>query len=67
MGFDGGVKIYLNDRIGIRLQTQLMMPLQYGGFSFYYGSGGGGSNMYVNSTIVEFGFTGGLIFRVGRR
>ena len=37
MGIDAGVKLYLSKRVGFRLQAQLMMPVQSGGFSFYYG------------------------------
>ena len=65
MGADAGAKIYFNDVIGIRLQAQLMFPVQYGGFSFYFGSGG--SSVNVSSTMVDFGFTGGLIFRLGKK
>lgn len=65
MGLDGGVKVYFNKVVGLRLQAQLLMPVQGGGFSFYYGSGGGGTSAYVTSTMVDFGFTGGLIFRLG--
>ncbi len=67
LGIDGGVKVYFSKVVGIRLQAQLMMPVQYGGFSFYYGSGGGGSSVYINSTLINFGFTGGLIFRIGNK
>jgi hypothetical protein len=67
MGADAGVKVYFSKVVGIRLQTQLMFPVQYGGFSFYYGSGGGGSSVYVTSTMLNFGFTGGLIFRLGNK
>lgn len=67
MGIDAGVKVYFSKVIGLRLQAQLMMPVQYGGFSFYYGSTGGGSAVYVNSTMLDFGFTGGLIFRIGQK
>ncbi|HNW73087.1 MAG TPA: hypothetical protein PKN44_05620 [Bacteroidales bacterium] len=66
MGVNGGAKIYFNKFVGIRLQAQLLMPVQSGGFSFYYGTGGGGSTVYLNSTLFDFGFTGGLIFRIGR-
>lgn len=66
MGVNGGAKIYFNKFIGIRLQAQLLMPVQSGGFSFYYGTGGGGSTVYLNSTLFDFGFTGGLIFRIGK-
>lgn len=66
MGVDGGLKVYFNKFIGLRLQAQMMMPIQGGGFAFYYGTGGGGSSVYVTSTLVDFGFTGGLIFRIGK-
>jgi hypothetical protein len=66
MGLDAGAKIYFNDVIGLRLQAQLMMPVQSGGLSFYYGSGGGGSSVNLQSTMVNFGFTGGLIFRINK-
>ena len=66
LGIDGGAKIYLSKAIGIRLQAQLMMPLQGGGFSFYYGTGGGGTSAYLTAPLLNFGFTGGLIFRLGR-
>lgn len=67
MGVDAGAKFYFNKVIGLRLQAQLMMPIQYGGFSFYYGTGGGGTSAYVTSTKLDFGFTGGLIFRLGQK
>ena len=67
MGVDAGVKVYFSKVVGLRLQAQLMMPIQGGGLSFYYGSGGGGSNVYVTSTLLDFGFTGGLIFRIGKK
>jgi len=66
MGVDGGVKVYFNKYFGLRLQAQMLIPIQGGGFTFYYGTGGGGSSVYVTSTLVDFGFTGGLIFRLGK-
>ena len=66
MGLDAGVKLYFSKRVGLLLQAELMMPIQGGGFSFYYGTGGGGTNAYVNATLVDFGVTGGFIFRLGR-
>jgi hypothetical protein len=66
LGLDGGVKFYLNKVVGLRLQAQLLIPVQGGGFTFYYGSGGGGTSAYVTSTMLDFGFTGGLIFRLGK-
>jgi len=66
VGFDAGVKVYFSKVVGLRLQAQLMMPVQSGGFTFYFSPGGSGSSVYLNSTLVDFGFTGGLIFRIGK-
>ena len=62
VGLDAGVKVYFSKRVGFMGQMQLNMPVQYGGFTFYYG----GAGVYVNSTLIDFGFTGGLVFRLGR-
>jgi len=64
-GIDGGVKLYFSKYIGLRLQAQLMMPVQGQGFYFYYGTGGGGSGVTFSAPLVDFGFTSGLIFRIG--
>ncbi len=63
---DGGVKIYFSKYVGLNLKAQLAMPIQGAGFSFYYGSGGGGTGVYLTSPLLDFGFTGGLIFRIGQ-
>jgi hypothetical protein len=60
-----GLKYFFNERIGIRLQARLILPVVYNGGGFYIGSGGSG--MYVSSTapIVQGDFTGGLIIALG--
>lgn len=65
-GFQGGLKIFPSDKVGIRLQANLMMPIVGAGASLWW-SPGGGSAVGVTgwSPIVQFGFTGGLIFRLG--
>ena len=64
-----GVKVFLSDRIGIRLQGRLMLPLDFWGGGFFVGIGGGGtsSGVSLNSTAVavQGDFTGGLIIRLG--
>ena len=52
-----GAIIHANDKIGIVLQTQLMVPVQ----SIYFGTGGIGAG----GTAIQFGFTGGLEFKLG--
>lgn len=61
----GGVKIYLTDRIGLRLHARMLMPLQWGGFGFYYGSGGGGTSVNAGTYFVQGDVGAGLIIRLG--
>jgi hypothetical protein len=65
MGMNAGAKIYFSKRVGLRLQAQALMPIQGSGFSMFVGTGGSGGGVSVYSTLVQFGFTGGLIFRLG--
>jgi hypothetical protein len=65
-GIIGGAKIYFSERIGLKLQAQMYLPVQGAGFTMYFGSGGGGTGVTMYSTLVQFGFTGGLVFRLGR-
>jgi len=65
VGMSAGAKIYFSKRVGLRLQAQALLPVQGSGFSFFVGTGGSGGGVSVYSTLVQFGFTGGLIFRLG--
>ena len=60
-----GLKYFFNERVGIRLQARMLLPVVYNGGGFYIGTGGSG--MYVSSTapIVQGDFTGGLIIALG--
>jgi hypothetical protein len=60
-----GLKYFFNDKIGIRLQARMLLPVVYNGGGFYLGTGGSG--MYISSTapIVQGDFTGGLIIALG--
>lgn len=60
-GLTGGVKYFFTDRIGMRIQAQLLMPIKWGGV--YYTNGGG--VITTGGTLVQLNFTGGLIFRLG--
>jgi len=66
VGVNAGAKIYFSKRVGIRLQAQMYIPVQGAGFMFYAGSGGPGGGVTLYSTLVQFGFTGGVIFRLGK-
>ncbi len=61
MGITGGLKYFFTDRIGLRIQTQLLLPINWGGF--YLGSGGSG--LYASGSILQLNITGGLIIGLG--
>ena len=70
MALGGGLKVYLSDRIGLRLQGRFLMPLYVHGGGFFVGIGPGGPSGGVSfgSTLLaaQGDFTGALIFRLGR-
>ncbi|MCB0806158.1 MAG: hypothetical protein KDC05_10200 [Bacteroidales bacterium] len=61
----GGAKIWLSDRVGLRLQGRLMMPMFWGGVGFSVGSGGAGFTVGASTSMVQGDLTGGLIFVLG--
>jgi hypothetical protein len=65
VGMNAGAKIYFHKRIGLKIQAQGMMPIQASGFSMFVGPGGASGGIGLYSTLFQFGFTGGLIFRLG--
>jgi hypothetical protein len=66
----GGLKLWLTDALGIRLQATMLMPMVYNGFGFGCGIGTGGascgSNLYTRITPIQGDFSGGLVFRFSR-
>ena len=64
VGFDLGVKIMATDKVGIRLQTNLGLPITSAGGSFYWGTNGSGVGLTGYVPIWSFGFNGGLIFKI---
>jgi len=68
--FGAGVKIWLTDFLGIRIQGSMLMPMIYNGFGFGCGisSGGSscGSNLYTRITPFQGEFSGGLILRISQ-
>jgi len=64
MGIDAGLKIMVNEKVGIRLQTNFIFPITSAGGSFYWNSGGSGVGLTGYVPIWSFGFNGGLIFKI---
>lgn len=64
-----GVKIFITDRIGIRLQGRLLLPMYFAGGGAYCGIGSGGSScglgVSTTSVILQGDLSGGLIIALG--
>ncbi len=63
-GLKAGLKAMFSDHIGLRLQTQLWVPVQGAGIVFSAGTGGASTGVAVSSSITQFGFEGGIIFKL---
>ncbi len=64
VGFVAGLKVMASDKIGLRLQTNLALPITSAGGSFYWGTGGSGVGLTGYVPIWSFGFTGGLVYKI---
>lgn len=64
----GGLKIWLTDILGIRVQGSMLMPMVFNGFGFGCGIGTGGSgcggNLYTRITPFQGEFSGGIILKI---
>ncbi len=60
----GGSNIWLGDRVAIRVQASLLSAVQAVGGGLYFGTGGGGAGLSTYSSMYQFGFDGGLVFRL---
>jgi hypothetical protein len=61
-----GVKNYINDKIAIRVDARLLLPIFWGGVGFYCGTGGCGSSAGGTIGMWSGAFTGGLVYRLGQ-
>jgi len=62
-GFRGGANIWATERVGIKLQAQLLSAVQSVGGGFFFGTGGVGAGVTTQSSMYQFGLGGGLVFR----
>ncbi len=65
-----GVKYFFTDRVGIRIQARVLMPLYFQGVGFgcSIGTGGSscGSGVGMGAEILQVDFTGGVVLRIGQ-
>lgn len=64
-----GMKYFFTDKVGIRLQARILMPLYFAGAGFGCSIGTGGSGcgtgIGMGSEILQADFTGGIVLRIG--
>jgi hypothetical protein len=60
----GGLKINASEKIGIRLQARLLMPIYYAGGTVYVGTGGGGYGVSGGILGVQGDFTAQLVIKL---
>ena len=61
-----GLKIYISDRVGIRLQARLLMPMQFEGLFIGIGSGGASGGASFSVPLIAGDFNAGLVLRLGK-
>jgi hypothetical protein len=64
ISFAGGVKIKASERIGVRLQARLLVPLYYAGTYFSVGTGGAGYGISGGIQGVQGDFTAALVINL---
>lgn len=64
-GFKAGANIWATEKVGIKLQAQLLSAVQSVGGGFYFGTGGAGAGVSSFSSMYQFSLGGGLVFKFG--
>ena len=62
----GGAKIFLSEKIALRFDGRLMVPITWAGGGFMVGSGGGGFYLGGGSAILQASLTAGLVIALGK-
>jgi hypothetical protein len=63
LAFGGGLNIDLSEKIGLRMQGRLLMPMWFDSGYIYAGSGGAGVGVSAGIPLVQGDFLGGLTFK----
>ncbi len=66
--FGVGIKMFINDMVGLRLQGSVTTPWDFAGGGLYWGVGGGGAGSSANLTfgipIAHWDLSGGIIIKI---
>lgn len=61
----GGVKIDMSEKVGLRLQGRILMPLIFSGTSLWVGTGGAGVGVGSWTPFIQFDLTAGIYLKLG--
>ncbi|WP_200977390.1 hypothetical protein [Echinicola sp. 20G] len=64
VGAKGGMIYWGSEKVGIKLQAQLLSAVQSMGGGFYFGTGGAGAGVNSYSSIYQFSLGGGLVLKL---
>jgi hypothetical protein len=59
-----GANFWINKKLGIRMQSQLLCATQAAGGSLYFSTGGAGAGVTAYSSMLQFSLGGGLVFKL---
>lgn len=62
----GGSNIWVSEKIGIKLQADVLSLAQAAGGGVYFGTGGVSPGLSTYSTIFQFALGGGIVFKFGQ-
>ena len=62
----GGAKVMFSERVGLRFEGRLMMPITWAGGGFMVGTGGSGFYLGGGSAIMQASLSAGLIVALGK-
>jgi opacity protein-like surface antigen len=63
-GIKAGTNIWVSEKVGIKLQANLISAVQAVGGGVYFGTGGSGASVSGYSTYWQFSLGGGLVFKL---
>jgi hypothetical protein len=59
-----GANVWMNEKVGLKLQMNLLSAVQAVGGGLYFGTGGAGAGVSGFSTFYQFSLGGGLVFKI---
>lgn len=66
MNAGAGVNVAMNEKLGLRLQARMLLPISWVSGGFYMGSGGSGVSLSGGSAILQGDATVGVVLKLGK-